>query len=103
MQVHYFDSDGFYTHSAELPINPVSGKPFDHNPEVCTPEPVPQHDPETERARRVSNAWVVEKIPAPEPVPEPEPEPEPTPQFPRFFGNEKLDLFTVQELSLIHI
>lgn len=97
MQIHYFDADGFYTHSGELPTNPVSAKPFDHNPDVCTTDPLPQHDPETVRARRVSEAWVVEKIPTPEPDPTPEPEPEPVPQFPRFFGNEKLDLFTIQE------
>lgn len=97
MQVHYFDADGFYTHSGDLPINPVSGKPFDYNPDVCTTDPLPQHDPETERARRVAGAWTVELIPDPVPEPDPEPTPEPDPQHPRFFGNEKLDLFTMQE------
>lgn len=97
MQVHYFDADGFYTHSGELPTNPVSGKSFDYNPDVCTPGPLPQHNPEAERARRVAGAWTVELIPDPVPEPDPEPTPEPDPQHPRFFGNEKLDLFTMQE------
>ncbi|WP_174864289.1 hypothetical protein [Comamonas jiangduensis] len=94
MQVHYFDTDGFYTHSVELPTNPVTGKPFDHNPDVCTPDPLPQYDPETERVRCVDDAWMVEAIPLPEPEPEPEP---PEPQCPRFVGNQKLDLFTQAE------
>lgn len=72
MQVHYFDADGFYTHGGELPTNPVSGKPFDHNPDVCTPDPLPKYNPSTERARRVAGAWTVERLPAPEPEPEPE-------------------------------
>ena len=94
MQIYYFGMDGFYTHSGELPTNPVTGKPFEHNPDVCTNDPLPQHDPETERVRRVADAWTVEAIPIPEPEPEPEP---PEPQFPRFVGNDKLDLFTQAE------
>lgn len=70
---HYFDEAGLYTHSAELPLNPVSGLPFDHNPAVCTPDPVPGHNPGTEQARRVNGAWVIEPRPA---IPAPEPEPE---------------------------
>lgn len=103
MQVHYFGADGFYTHSGELPTNPVTGKPFDHNPDVCTPDPLPPHDLETERVRRLAGAWTVESIPLPEPEPEPEPqpepepEPEPEPQYPRYYGNQKLDLFTQAE------
>lgn len=69
MQIHYFDADGFYTHSGELPTNPVTGKPFDHNPDVCTPDPLPQHDLETDRVRRLAGAWTVEPIPLPEPEP----------------------------------
>ncbi|MFZ7337931.1 hypothetical protein ACLS0R_16975 [Comamonas jiangduensis] len=97
MQFHYFNAEGFYTHSGELPINPVTGVPFDHNPDVCTPDTLPQHNPETERARRVAGAWVIELIPDPVPEPEPEPEPTPEPQYSRFFGNAKLDLFTPAE------
>lgn len=97
MQVHYFDADGFYTHSGELPTNPVSGKSFDYNPDVCTPGPLPQHNPEAERARWVAGSWTVEVIPAPPQEPEPEPKPEHRPQYPRFIGNAKLDLFTPTE------
>lgn len=71
MQVHYFDTEGFYTHSGDLPINPVSGKPFDYNPDVCTPNPLPQYNPEAEHVRRVAGAWAVERLPEP---PEEEPE-----------------------------
>lgn len=38
---------------------------------------------------------MVEEMPAPAPAPEPAPEPEP--QYPRFYGNQKLDLFTSAE------
>lgn len=96
MQVNYFDSDGIYTHSAELPTNPVSGKPFDHNPAVCTPDRVPIYNPEKHRVRWNSGVWIVEVLAAQETDPEPVPEPE-QPRFPHFFGNEKLDLFTMQE------
>lgn len=79
MQIHYFNAEGFYTHSGELPINPVSGEPFDYNPDVCTPDPLPQHNPEEERARWVEGVWVVERLPEP---PEEFPEiPENTPSI----------------------
>ena len=90
---HSFDANGYYTGSAHAPINPVTGQEASPNLEVATIEPPPEHDPATERARRVSGAWVVEAIP----LPEKEPAPEPTHQCPRFFGNEKLDLFTPDE------
>ena len=94
MQVNYFDDVGLFTHSVALPSNPVTGRPFDHNPDVCTPKALPSFDPKAERARWVADDWVVEDIPLPEPEPEPEPLP---PQFPRFYGNAKLDLFTQAE------
>lgn len=97
MQVHYFNAEGFYTHSGELPINPVSGEPFDYNPDVCTPDPLPQHNPEAERARWVAGVWTVERLPEPVPEPDPEPTPDPDPQYPRFYGNSKLDLFSPEE------
>ena len=42
----------------------------------------------------MAGVWTLEVIPLPEPEPEPEPLP---PQFPRFYGNAKLDLFTQSE------
>lgn len=96
MRVHYFDESGFYTHSGELPSNPVTGKPFDNNPYVCTSTPLPTFDQEKYRARWVDCDWLVEAIPLIEPETEPEPEPESL-QCPRFFGNAKLDIFTQDE------
>lgn len=90
--IHSFDADGYYDGSAEMPPGAAGA-----NPEVATLEPLPVFDPLTHRARRVGGTWTVEPIPEYLPEPEPEPEPEP-PQFPRFFGNEKLDLFTPAEL-----
>lgn len=75
--------------SSEMP--PFAAAP---NPAVATLDPLPNFDPATERVRRVVGAWVVELIPVPGPEPEPEP---PEPQYPRFYGNEKLDLFTQGE------
>lgn len=72
MRAHYFDETGLYTHSGELPGNPVTGKPFDHNPAVCTLDPLSQYNPETERARRIDGAWTIELLPVLEPEPEPE-------------------------------
>lgn len=95
--LHHFDADGYYTGTTEVPMNPVTRKPFDPNPDVCTLDPLPQYDPEIERARRVAGAWTVEPIPQPEPEPEPQPEPDPEPQYPRYYGNQKLDLFTPPE------
>lgn len=87
--IHTFDEDGYYNGSSEMP-------PFATGPNLtcATLDPVPSFDPVTERARRVAGAWAVELIPPPEPDPEPDP---PEPQFPRFYGNHKLDLFTLQE------
>lgn len=87
--IHTFDADGYYAGSSELP--PFAVAP---NPEVATLDPLPSFDESTHRARRVDETWVVEAIP------EREPEtmaPEPEPQYPRFYGNAKLDLFTQSE------
>lgn len=65
--IHTFDADGYYLGSSELP--PFAG---DCNPDVATLDELPAYDPQTQRLRRVSGAWVVEAIPAPEPTPEPE-------------------------------
>ena len=65
--IHTFDADGYYLGSSEMP--PFAG---DCNPDVATLDELPAYDPQTQRARRVSGAWVVEIIPAPEPGPEPE-------------------------------
>ena len=64
MLVHYFDGDGFYTHSWELPINPVSGRPFDHNPKVCT-QTTPLTLPPMLFNRWVGTAWVAVALPQP--------------------------------------
>ena len=81
--IHTFDEDGYYNGSSEMPS--FAAAP---NPTCATLDPVPSFDPVTERARRVAGAWAVELIPLPEP---------PEPQFPRFYGNTKLDLFTPAE------
>lgn len=90
--VHSFDKDGYYVGSAEMPPGAVGA-----NPEVATLSPLPQHDPEIERVRWVAGSWAVEALPEPLPEPEPEPTPDPGPQYPRFYGNAKLDLFTPAE------
>lgn len=95
--VHSFNEYGYYMGSSPRPIDPVRGEPAAINTEVATLDPLPNFDPATERPRRASGAWTVELIPDPVPEPEPEPTPEPEPQYPRFFGNEKLDLFTQSE------
>lgn len=89
--IHTFDADGYYVGSSEMP--PFAAAP---NPACATLDQLPGFDPATERARWVAGAWVVELIPPPEPVVGPEPE-KPEPQFPRFYGNAKLDLFTPAE------
>ena len=66
----------------------------DINLDVATLDTLPNHDPETQRCRRVGDAWTVEAIPEPELPQAPEPLP---PQFPVFVGNAKLDLFTPSE------
>lgn len=92
--IHTFDADGYYVGSSEMP--PFAAAP---NPAVATLGPLPNFDPATERARRVAGAWVVELIPVPDLEPEPEP---PEPQYPRFYGNAKLDLFTpAEQLAVI--
>ena len=89
--IHTFDLDGYYCGTSEMPPGAAGV-----NPDVATLESLPDFDPLTHRARRVGGTWTVESIPEPVPEPVPEPEPEP-PQFPRFFGNAKLDLFTPAE------
>lgn len=95
--LHYFDEYGYYTGTTEVPVNPVTGKPFTINEAVATLDTLPTYIPEVARVRRVSGAWVVEAIPLPEPEPEIEPEIDPEPQYPRYYGNQKLDLFTQAE------
>lgn len=94
--LHHFDEAGYYTGTTEIPVNPVTGKIFTINEAVATLDALPAYQPEAERARRVAGEWVVEAIPLPEPEIEPEPEPQPDtePKYPRYFGNQKLDLFT---------
>lgn len=88
---HNFDADGYYTGSAPAPLSPISGEPAAVNEAVATLDPLPAHDQATQRCRRVDGVWVVETLPEPE-----EPEPLP-PQYPVFWGNAKLDLFTPAE------
>lgn len=88
-EIHTFDADGYYCGTSEMPPG-ASGV----NAAVATLDPLPRFNPETERLRRVSGVWAVELIPVPNPEPEPEP---PEPQYPRFYGNAKLDLFTPAE------
>ncbi len=92
--IHSFGLDGFYTGSAVAPIHPITAKVADINPVVATLDALPDHNPETQRCRRIGDAWTVEAIPEPELPSAPEPLP---PQFPVFFGNAKLDLFTPSE------
>lgn len=42
----------------------------------------------------MAGVWTVEALPLPEPDPVPDPLP---PQFPRYYGNQKLDIFTPSE------
>lgn len=72
--LHHFDADGYYTGTTEVPVNPVTGKPFAINEIVATLDPLPAYAPEVERVRRIDGAWVIEAIPAPEPEPDVEPE-----------------------------
>ena len=88
-EIHTFDADGYYCGTSEMPPG-ASGV----NAAVATASPLPPFNPETERTRWVGGAWEVEAIPLPEPEPEPE---SPEPQARRFYGNEKLDLFTHSE------
>lgn len=92
--IHSFDEEGYYTGSSERPVDPVQGKPAAINASVATLDPLPTHDPETQRCRRASGSWLVEQIPTPAPDPHPEPQP---PKWPLFVGNQKLDLFTEEE------
>lgn len=99
--IHHFDESGYYTGTTEVPVNPVTGKPFAINEAVATLDPLPAYSPDVERARRVDGVWVIESIPAPEPEPEPEVAPEPNPQYPRFYGNSKLDLLSPEEQMVV--
>lgn len=65
--LHHFDRDGYYTGSSDVPVNPVTGKPFTINERVATLDPLPAHDLEAERVRRIDGVWMVEAIPMPEP------------------------------------
>lgn len=94
--IHSFDQAGYYTGSADRPIDPVRGEPAAVNEAVATLDPLPQFDDQTHRLRRVGGVWALEMLPEPEP--EPEQEPEPASQiWPIFTGNAKLDLFTPAE------
>ena len=88
-EIHTFDADGYYCGTSELPPGAAGV-----NPEVATLDPLPDFNPLTECARRASGAWTIEALPLPEPESGPEPLP---PQFPRFYGNANLDLFTQAE------
>ena len=87
--IHTFDIDGYYVGTSEMPPGAAGV-----NQEIATLEPLPNFNPETERARWMAGVWTLEVIPLPEPEPEPEPL---LPQFPGFYGNAKLDLFTQAE------
>jgi hypothetical protein len=63
---HNFDADGYYAGSALAPVNPVTGKVADINPDAATRDALPDHDPATQRCRWVSGAWAVEEIPEPD-------------------------------------
>lgn len=89
IEIHTFNADGYYVGSSEMP--PFAAAP---NPLVATLDPLPSFDETSQRARRLGEVWVVEPIPLPEPEP---PISEPVPQYPRFVGNAKLDLFTQAE------
>jgi hypothetical protein len=91
---HNFSADGCYTGSAPAPINPLTGNVADINDAVATLEAPPDHDPETQLCRRVGGVWTVDAIPEPELPPVTGPL---TPQYPVFFANAKLDLFTPSE------
>ena len=68
--LYHFDADGYYTSTTEVPVNPVTGKPFDINEAVATLDTLPTYAPEVERVRRVAGVWTVEAIPTPAPEPE---------------------------------
>lgn len=72
--LHHFDADGYYTGTTEVPVNPVTGKPFAINEAVATLDQPPAHEPAVERVRRVDGAWVIESILEPDPEPEVVPE-----------------------------
>lgn len=68
---HSFDVGGYYTGSANAPINPVTGKIAEINSEVATLDALPDFDSQVQRCRWIEGAWTVEQIPLPEPDPEP--------------------------------
>lgn len=81
--LHHFDADGCYAGTTEVPVNPVTCKPFAINEAVATLDPLPAYAPEVERVRRVGGVWTVEAIPTPDPEPEVAPEPtEEVPEIP---------------------
>lgn len=90
-KIYNFDAAGYFTGASDRPIDPVRGEPASINTTVATLMPVPVFDTETHRIRWVSGFWTLEELP------QPEPEPEKPPQWPRFYGNQKLDLFTQAE------
>lgn len=81
--LHHFGADGYYAGTTEVPVNPVTGKPFAINEAVATLDPLPAYAPEVERVRRVGGVWMVEAIPTPDSEPEVAPEPtEEVPEIP---------------------
>lgn len=76
--IYTFNKDGYFVSASDRPLDPVRGTYAEVNPLNGTLEPVPGFDFNTQRARFVDGAWIVEDIPviAPEPVPAPESEPE---------------------------
>lgn len=94
--IYNFDANGVFTGASDRPIDPVRGEPAAVNTTVATLMPVPVFDAESHRVRWVSGSWTLEEMP------EPEPEPVREPQYPRFYGNQKLDLFTrAEQLAVV--
>lgn len=89
--IYSFNNEGLYTGSSPRPVDPVRGTPAAINPFLATLVKPPAYNLETQHVRMVDGKWVIEDL---EIAPEP---PTPTKQTPRYFGNEKLDLFTLEE------
>lgn len=95
--IYTFDRDGLYTGFSPRPTDPVRGTPAQINPLVGTLKVVPTFDMDKEVARFVSGNWVIEAVPVPIPEESP-PDVEDTPPVSRrFYGNDKLDLFTPEQ------
>lgn len=93
--LHHFDEAGYYTGTTEVPVNPVTGKPFAINGAIATLDTLPTYAPEVERVRRVGGVWVVEAIP--EPVPEDMPEHIPTIEDLRHEALEAVNAWRLRE------